>query len=61
MAEYNIESPQARVGRLFLGYSTVPLQRIGVTYTPEEALYEGTLFPELTLPMSMYGKEGYLP
>ncbi len=47
-----------RVNSLFLGYATVPIQRMGETYTLEVAMREGTLFPELNLPYQVYGKEG---
>lgn len=46
------------VNSLFLGYATVPIQRMGATYSLEEAMREGTLFPDLNLPMQVYGKEG---
>ena len=50
-----------RGNTLFLGYATVPVQRIHTTYSPEDAMREGTLFPDLNLPMGIYGKEGFRP
>lgn len=37
------------------GYAYVPIQKFGEIYPPEEALLRGTLFPELDLPISVYG------
>ena len=39
----------------FVGYAFVPVQTMGETYTPEESLENGTMFPELNIPMSEYG------
>ncbi len=36
------------------GYAFVPPQKTFDTYTPEEALESGTLFPELNLTMCEY-------
>lgn len=47
-----------RTNSLFIGYATVPLQRMGATYTLDVAMQEGTLFPELNLPMRIFGREG---
>ena len=38
-----------------VGYAYVPVQIMGEIYSPEEALSNGTLFPELNLPISVYG------
>ena len=38
-----------------VGYAFVPIQKFDKIYTPEEALERGTLFPELDLPISVYG------
>jgi len=38
-----------------VGYAYVPVQELGELYAPEEALERGTLFPELDLPISVYG------
>lgn len=38
-----------------VGYAYVPIQKFGETYSPEEGLENGTIFPELNLPMSVYG------
>ena len=40
-----------------VGYSYVPIQRLGEVYSCEEALKNGTLFPELNLPLGVYGKK----
>jgi len=37
------------------GYAYVPVQKFGKTYSPEEGLERGTIFPELDLPISVYG------
>ena len=39
---------------MLVGYAYVPPQRNFNTYTPEEALENGTLFPELDLDMCEY-------
>lgn len=42
-----------------IGYAFVPEQHFGTVYDMDMALERGTLFPELDLPMGVYGKEGY--
>ena len=42
---------------LRVGYSYVPIQKFGEVYTYEDALKNGTLFPELNLPLGVYGKK----
>ena len=44
---------------LELGYAYVPVQELKNIYTNEEALQKGTLFPELYLPLGVYGKKAY--
>lgn len=39
-----------------VGYAFVPIQVFGKTYTPEEALKQASLFPELVLDINEYGK-----
>lgn len=39
-----------------VGYSYVPIQRLGEVYNCDEALKNGTLFPELNMPLGVYGK-----
>ena len=39
---------------MMVGYAYVPPQKNFNTYTPEEALENGTLFPELDLDMCEY-------
>lgn len=38
-----------------VGYAYVPIQKFGELYTPEQGLERGTIFPELDLPISVYG------
>ena len=38
-----------------VGYAFIPIQELGELYSPEEALSNGTAFPELNLPISVYG------
>ncbi|MBR7164347.1 MAG: spore coat associated protein CotJA [Clostridia bacterium] len=42
-----------------VGYAFVPVQKFGETYSPEEGLERGTIFPELDLPISVYGPKVY--
>ena len=43
-------------GCICVGYAYVPPQRLEETFSPEEALCMGSLFPELVLTMCEYGK-----
>ena len=38
-----------------VGYAFVPEQEMKQVFQPEEALLKGTIFPELYLPMEVYG------
>lgn len=38
------------------GYAYVPIQKLEQVFEPENALMHGTLFPELYLPITVYGK-----
>ena len=38
-----------------VGYGYVPIQTLGDTYSPLEALLAGTVFPELELTIDEYG------
>ncbi|MBE7011014.1 MAG: spore coat associated protein CotJA [Ruminococcaceae bacterium] len=38
-----------------VGYAFVPLQIFGETYSPEQGIERGTIFPDLDLPISVYG------
>ena len=38
-----------------VGYAYVPVQELKELYPPLEALSNGTAFPELNLPISVYG------
>ncbi len=42
-----------------VGYSCVPIQKFGEVYCYEDALKYGTLFPELNLPLGVYGKKAF--
>ena len=39
-----------------VGYAYVPYQQLTSVYSPEEALSNGTVFPELNLTICEYGK-----
>lgn len=43
-------------GCICVGYAYVPPQRLEETFSVEEALCKGSLFPELVLTMCEYGK-----
>ena len=45
--------------RLELGYSYVPIQELKNVFSNEEALEKGTLFPELYMPLGVYGKKAF--
>ncbi len=38
-----------------VGYAFVPVQELKEVFSPAEALSKGTVFPELYLPMEVYG------
>lgn len=40
-----------------VAYAYVPVQELGETYDAHKGLMRGTIFPELDLPMEVYGKE----
>lgn len=42
-----------------LAYSYVPIQKLKTVYSACEALENGTLFPELNLPLGVYGKKAF--
>ena len=39
-----------------IGYGYVPVQRLNTVFRPDEALCQGSLFPELVLTIEEYGK-----
>ncbi|MBQ9383539.1 MAG: spore coat associated protein CotJA [Ruminiclostridium sp.] len=41
------------------GYAYVPFQRIGRVYTPEKAMVQGTVFPELDIGIGEYERGLY--
>lgn len=50
--DYTRATPMPRVG-----YAYVPMQMMEETYAPDKALMQGTIFPELDIPMDKYGKQ----
>lgn len=38
-----------------VGYAYVPVQEFCETYPPEQGMERGTIFPDLDLPISVYG------
>ena len=42
--------------RLPLAYSYTPMQELDSLYSYSDALKNGTLFPELNMPLGVYGK-----
>lgn len=50
--DYTSSMPMPRVG-----YAYVPMQVMEDAYAPEKGLNEGTIFPELNLPIDKYGKQ----
>lgn len=42
-----------------LGYAFVPIQHIGKVYTPETAIRQGTIFPELDIGIGEYERGLY--
>lgn len=39
-----------------VGYGYVPIQQLNTVYSAEDALKQGSLFPELVLTIEEYGK-----
>ena len=37
-----------------VGYAYVPVQRMGKVYSPQKAIMQGTVFPELDIPIGVY-------
>lgn len=53
----NIQKPSCPAnGCGCVGYAFVPIQFLNNTFSPMEALENGTLFPELKLDICEYGK-----
>lgn len=50
--DFTVSTPMPKVG-----YAYVPMQVMGETYSPGEGLSQGTIFPELDIPMEKYGKQ----
>ena len=40
-----------------VGYAFVPMQVMGETYPPAQALMQGTIFPQLDIGMDEYGRQ----
>lgn len=53
-ADYDGACPMKNCG--CVGYGYVPIQYLNETFCVEQALEEGTLFPELALTICEYGK-----
>lgn len=44
------------LNKLPIAYSYTPVQELDTVYDYEEGLNSGTIFPELNLPLGVYGK-----
>ncbi len=42
-----------------VGYAYVPFQKLGRVYTPEKAMVQGTIFPELDIGLGEYERGLY--
>ncbi|MBQ3843223.1 MAG: spore coat associated protein CotJA [Ruminiclostridium sp.] len=42
-----------------VGYAYVPFQKLGRVYTPEKAMVQGTIFPELDICLGEYERGLY--
>lgn len=42
-----------------VGYAYVPFQKLGRVYTPEKAMVQGTIFPELDIGIGEYERGLY--
>ena len=42
-----------------VGYAYIPVQTLGKVYTPERAIIQGTIFPELDLTIGEYERGLY--
>lgn len=51
------EMPDTSCGRV--GYAFVPFQKLGKVYTPERAMQQGTIFPELDICLGEYERGLY--
>lgn len=51
------EMPDTSCGNV--GYAYVPFQKLGRVYTPERAMQQGTIFPELDLGLGEYERGLY--
>lgn len=49
--------PGSECGRV--GYAYVPFQKLGKVYTPERAMQQGTVFPELDIGIGEYERGLY--
>lgn len=52
MKEYNCCKKADTMFRV--GYAFVPVQRMSKVYSPQKALIEGTIFPELNITIAEY-------
>ena len=51
------ELPDLTCGKV--GYAYVPYQKLGKVYTPERAMQQGTIFPELDICLGEYERGIY--
>ncbi len=51
------QMPDMTCGKV--GYAFVPFQRLGRVYTPERAMQQGTVFPELDIGIGEYERGLY--
>lgn len=51
------DMPDMTCGKV--GYAFVPFQKLGKVYTPERAMQQGTVFPELDLTIGEYERGLY--
>ena len=46
-------------GKQMVGYAWVPIQKMDQLYPPQTAIAEGTIFPELNIPIGQYERGLY--
>ncbi|HBH94330.1 MAG TPA: spore coat associated protein CotJA [Ruminococcaceae bacterium] len=58
--QYKCSCENVSYGNFRLGYAYVPCQKcVGKVYSPERALKEGTIFPELNITIGEYERGLY--
>lgn len=58
-AQYKIGRKESECGARRVGYAYVPVQIMKKVYSPQAALCEGTVFPELNIPIGVYERGLY--